>query len=118
MIGNNKKGQALVEFVFILPIILLLMLVFVDIGRFFYTKIQVESVMMDLVREVEKGINNVSNFEDELNKEKITITLEDKYDGDTIKLKLTKEITFITPGMEMFFENPYLIEKERVVSYD
>lgn len=118
MIGNNKKGQALVEFVFILPIILLLMLIFVDIGRFFYTKIQVENIMMDLVREIEKDIDNVSNFEDELNEEKITLTLENEYDGDTIKLKLSKKITFITPGIEIFFENPYLIEKERVVSYD
>ena len=37
-----KKGQALVEFIIILPIVLLMFLGIIDLGRIMYTKIILE----------------------------------------------------------------------------
>ena len=50
----NKRGQALVEFVIILPILLLLIFAFIDLGRIIVCKNHLEGVMSE-----------VANLEDE-----------------------------------------------------
>ena len=44
-----KKGQALVEFVIILPIFLFLLLGVIDVGRIMYTKVNLENTISDVV---------------------------------------------------------------------
>ena len=41
----NKKGQALVEFVLILPILIFIVMAFIDIGRLMIMKNHLESVL-------------------------------------------------------------------------
>ena len=52
---KNKKGQALVEFVLILPILLLFLFVIIDFANIYYSKNHLEGVVSDVVTFVENG---------------------------------------------------------------
>ena len=45
----NKSGQALVEFVIILPIIMMIIFVIIDFSNVFYQKNHLESITNDIV---------------------------------------------------------------------
>ena len=55
MILMNKKGQALVEFVLILPVFLMILFAVVDFGNLLYRKNQLENVSTDIVRLIRNG---------------------------------------------------------------
>ena len=46
----NNKGQALVEFVLLLPVFLIILLVVVDFGNLLYSKNKLENDSNDMVR--------------------------------------------------------------------
>ena len=52
----NKRGQALVEFVIILPILLLLIFAFIDLGRIIVCKNHLEGVMSEVANMPEEEI--------------------------------------------------------------
>ena len=108
----NKRGQALVEFVIILPILLLLIFAVIDFGRIIVCKNHLEGVM-----------NEVSNLDDSeianyLKKDsdyKITYKIKvDEYRNIT----LTTKLDLITPGLKNIFSNPYIVEVERNIVYE
>lgn len=105
----NKKGQALVEFVIILPIFILLVLGCIDIGRIMYTKMNLEEQMSDVVDYYKKGktIEEIKN--------KIDDDIDIKRDNEYTTILLTKKIDIITPGLQFVFDNPYLIKIERSI---
>lgn len=105
----NKKGQALVEFVIILPIFILLVLGCIDIGRIMYTKMNLEEQMSDVVDYYKKGktIEEIKN--------KIDDDIDIKNDNEYTTILLTKKIDIITPGLQFVFDNPYLIKIERSI---
>lgn len=105
----NKRGQALVEFVIILPIFILLVLGCIDIGRIMYTKMNLEEQMSDVVDYYKKGktIEEIKN--------KIDDDIDIKRDNEYTTILLTKKIDIITPGLQFIFDNPYLIKIERSI---
>ena len=105
----NKKGQALVEFVIILPIFILLVLGVIDIGRIMYTKMNLEEQMSDIVDYYKNG-KTIQEIKDKLGNE-IKIDKDNEY----VNILVTKEIDIITPGLQMFFDNPYVVKVERSI---
>lgn len=105
----NNKGQALVEFVIILPIFILLVLGCIDIGRIMYTKMNLEEQMSDVVDYYKNGktIEEIKN--------KIDNDVDIKSDNEYTTILLTKKIDIITPGLQFVFDNPYLLKVERSV---
>lgn len=110
----NKKGQALVEFVIILPLLLCIMLSIIDFGIILYNKNRLESRINDVV-------NMVQNNEDDKNIKKF-INKDDKnssykiVDNEKYKtVKLYTSINIITPGLNIILGNPYKIEVDRVI---
>lgn len=105
----NKRGQALVEFVIILPIFILLVLGCIDIGRIMYTKMNLEEQMSDVVDYYKNGktIEEIKN--------KIDDDIDIKNDNEYTTILLTKKIDIITPGLQFLFDNPYLIKIERSI---
>lgn len=105
----NKRGQALVEFVIILPIFILLVLGCIDIGRIMYTKMNLEEQMSDVVDYYKNGktIEEIKN--------KIDDNIDIKRDNEYTTILLTKNIDIITPGLQFIFDNPYLIKIERSI---
>ena len=110
----NKKGQALVEFVIILPIIMMIIFVIIDFSNVFYQKNYLENVTNDIVRLKERGKT------DEYVKEKTDKDIKITYrtDGDLKRLVVSKDIVLVTPFSNMFFKNPFKIKTERIVFYE
>ena len=51
----NKKGQALVEFVIILPIFLMLLFIVIDFGKILFSRIELENLSNDVVALYDDG---------------------------------------------------------------
>ena len=110
---KNIKGQALVEFILILPVILAILLVIIDLGKIFNEKNTLENTSIDIIELYKNGksINEIKNKYNDIN---ITINIDNNY----LTIKLKKEIEIITPGLNIVLDNPYPIEVERVVYYE
>lgn len=110
----NKKGQALVEFVIILPIIMMIIFVIIDFSNIFYQKNHLESITNDIVSFKENGKSDSYIKNNTLDDIKISY----KQDGDSLIIKTSKDITLVTPFSSLFFNNPYTIKTERVILYE
>jgi len=110
----KKKGQALVEFVIILPVFLMLVLGVIDIGKILYSKIIMEEKMSDIINyyENDKAIDDIKNIL-ELNSEDYNLTI--KTDNEYIDFSLSKKIDIITPGLNFVFDNPYHLTINRSI---
>lgn len=87
----GKKGQALIEFVLILPIMLLLFIGIFDIGNLFINKYQ----MLD---DLDNVVNNQKSV-----KAPYQLSTQ-KYDRYT-KYTLAKKVIIFTPGVNLAFKD-------------
>lgn len=110
---KNNKGQALVEFILILPVILAILLVIIDLGKIFNEKNTLENTSIDII-ELYKNGKSIDEIKNKYNDISITTNIENNY----LTIKLKKEIEIITPGLNIVLDNPYSIEVERVVYYE
>lgn len=106
----NRRGQALVEFVLILPIFILLLFSFIDIGKFILCKNKLESTMNDVVLLVRNNstseeINNYISENNDYNVKYEVIT------GDYKKVILKTKIDLVTPGLDKIFNENIKIER-------
>ena len=107
----NKKGQALVEFILILPVFLLILFAIVDFGNLLVSKNQLESVSNDIARVVVNG-DSVNEIKDEYPNYLISVeNYQDKYQ----KIIIKKEYKVITPMLDRFLGNPCVVKTERVI---
>ena len=107
----NNKGQALIEFVLILPIFLMILFVIIDFGMIFNAKNNLENTSNDIIN-LFKENNDINNLRNVFSKYNIKIEEVDEY----YKLTITDKINLITPGSNIVLDNPYEIKVERVVS--
>lgn len=109
----NKKGQALVEFILILPIFLIILLVIVDFGNILYSKNKLENDSADIIRII-KSESNI-----ELTKEYPDIEIEMKdYKDNYKKIIFQKQIDINTPLLDKLLGDPCIITTERVIPYE
>ena len=110
----NNKGQALIEFVLILPIFLMILFVIVDFGMIFSTKFRLENDSEDIVMLISEGksISDIKQLYDN-----IEIYVSD-FNDELLKIEMTSEIHTITPGMDRILGDPYKIQVERIISND
>lgn len=106
----NKKGQALVEFVLILPVFILLVFAFIDIGKIILCKNKLESAMNDLVLMVRNNKNN-GDIKKYINSEydyNISFNING---GEYTKIVLNTKIDLVTPGLDKIFNENIKIER-------
>ncbi len=108
---KNKKGQALIEFVLIIPIILLALLAIIDFSMVFYNKNHLEGVLNDSITYVLNGKTS-SEIKELIDDEDIKLSIT--FEEEIVKVKLTKEVDLISP----FFKSNFNIETERAVIYE
>lgn len=114
----NKKGQALVEFIIILPIFVMMLLCIVDIGKIIFFQNQMEGKMEDVVT-LYKNENTYDTILKELQKEDKSLSLEiANNNNEYIEFNLIKEVEIITPGLNLILDNPHKIDVKRVVYYE
>lgn len=113
----NKKGQALVEFIIILPVFVFLLLGMIDIGKIMFFNNQIESKMDDVVSMYENKYD-YEKIEKSITKDLNDILLKIKEDENYIEFSLEKKVDIITPGLNLIFDNPYNIKVKRVIYND
>lgn len=108
----NRRGQALVEFVLILPVFLMILFVIVDFGTIINNKSRLENDSADIIDLYKNGssIDEIKNIYQDT--EITTESYKEKY----IKVTIEKEINLITPGLERILDDPFPISIERVIS--
>ena len=109
----NKRGQALVEFIIILPIIIFIMLAIVDYGSISFNKNKMESITNDIANMYHnnESIDEINKFISNNDKDiNFSYEVSDKY----INVKLTKKYKYITPGIDNIIKNNEIVV-ERVI---
>ena len=109
----NNKGQALVEFVLILPIFLFLILAVYDFGMIFNSKTSLENESSDIITLYKNG-KTLDEIKLMYPDNQVTIT----NDSDYYQIKVEKSVNLITPGFNRIFGDPYLINVERYIPYE
>ena len=106
----NRRGQALVEFVLILPVFLFIVFTIYDFGMIFNRKNVLLNNSNDIVSLYKSGktIDEIKNLYPKVN---IKIDSDNEYS----KLEVTDKIKLITPGLNRIFGNPYKIKVERYI---
>ncbi|MCI8588899.1 MAG: hypothetical protein HFG40_04525 [Bacilli bacterium] len=114
---RKDKGQALIEFVLILPILLLFLFAIIDIGRLFYEKIQLEdrvAMSLDVLRDQ-------GNYEEALmvlnRGQKEEATLNTEHYPSYMVVKVESKFSFLTPGLAKVLGDSYRIKIERTIPY-
>ncbi|MDD5865820.1 MAG: TadE/TadG family type IV pilus assembly protein [bacterium] len=97
----NKKGQALIEFIIILPIFIMIMLAVFDYVRIYSEKSNLESVMEDVVLSNELKDDN--------------ITLLKELDDEKTKYTLNKSIDIYSPVISVILGNKYVVSVSRTI---
>lgn len=91
----NKKGQALIEFIIILPVFVMIMVSVFDYVRIYNEKSMLESVIEEVI------------IDDDYENNDVDIT---KNEND---YKVSKEITIYSPLLTPFLGNTYKVSVER-----
>ena len=107
----NKRGQALIEFVLVLPVLLLIIFAFIDFGRIILCKNHLEGVMSNVISLQQEG-KDVNAFLKKDREYKITYKINN---GEYQKIILETNLNLITPGLNRVLKNPYLVSVERSV---
>ena len=113
----NRKGQALVEFVLIVPILIMILFCMIDFGKILYSRINLESKIDKVISlyEEEKTYDEIKKI---INKDdKVNIKITNK-DNEYVEFSLSKEIEIITPGLNAILDNPFENKITRVVYYE
>ncbi len=115
----NSRGQALVEFVLILPVLIFLLFLLVDFGRIMYQKNHLENKTDDIIMELEKG-SSYDTIVTRLNeKEQEKVQLKLTYGSDNyLTIEVVGNTTLLTPGLNLILGNPYQTVVKRVVPYE
>lgn len=108
MILMNNKGQALVEFVLILPIFIFIIFIIYDFGKIYNYKNSLENKSNDIITLFKSGKTeeSIKSLYQDI---EISFTNDDEY----YKITCKDEIDIITPGLGKVLGNPYIISVER-----
>lgn len=107
---KKKRGQALVEFIIILPVFLLLVLGIVDLGRVLYSKIILEDKISDVITLYESG-KTVQDINSDFKDMNLNVEEADNY----VNYSLEKEIDILTPGLNLILKSPYNLKVSRSI---
>ncbi len=109
---NNNRGQALVEFIMVVPILIMIMMAMVDFGNIIIKKYQLESELDD--------ISNlyIDGKSDKVKLSSDQIKLNTYVNGEYTKITLDRDIDIITPGLNLILGEPYKISTSKYIYID
>lgn len=107
---KNNKGQALVEFVLVLPVIIMLIFGMIEFGNLIYQRYQLETHIEPVMALYKSNESELLDTYKKNNDIDISFTKS----GNLVTVKLTKKIKLITPTVMTFLDNPYTVEAERI----
>ena len=108
---KNNRGQALVEFIVILPIFLLLIISVIDFGNIISKKYSLENdidTVSDMYKQGKyKEIDTYTKDKD--------IKVVYKTEEDLFIINLSKDIKIISPMLNLIFGNSYEVKVEKSI---
>lgn len=109
----KNRGQALVEFVLIVPVFLMILLAIIDFGNIFHTKYTLQNDL-DLITNLykEKKEDDYLNY---ASNNKIGLNI--KNDNNYTTIEVSKNIKINTPLLNKVLNNPYTV-KESITIYE
>jgi len=111
--GNmNNKGQALIEFVLILPVFIFILFAVIDFGMITYGKNNLENDSVDIINMYQNGISLEEIKDNYLEND---INISDK--GSYYLFSISTSVNIVTPGLNRILGDPYVINVERVLPY-
>lgn len=111
---KSNKGQALVEFVIILPVALLLIFSIVDIGRIINTKSELEGIVNDAVTFYSNG-KSESEINSLLAIDYSDVDIKIYAREETITITANKKLKPITPGINKIAKDAFDVKESRVI---
>ena len=106
-----NKGQALVEFIIILPVALLLVLGVIDFGNIIYKKYTLENDLDTVVDLYQNDQAQAMN--DYVTKNNLSLNIDSGEEYVTVSI--SKRVRVYTPGLGPIINNPFSIETKRVI---
>ena len=106
-----NKGQALVEFIIILPVALLLVLGVIDFGNIIYKKYTLENDLDTVVDLYQNDQAQAMN--DYVTKNNLSLNIDSGEEYVTVSI--SKRVRVYTPGLGQIIKNPFSIETKRVI---
>ena len=115
----NNKGQALIEFVLILPIFIFLIFLSVDIGRILYAKNHLETKLNDAIEllEEKKSYDEVVDLLNQDSSSKIQLDIKYK-ENKYATVKVIERVDILTPVLNLILSDPYEVYTTREVIYE
>lgn len=112
----NKKAQALVEFILVLPVIILIILGSIDILNIVIKKNELENKVSDQIILFQSNQISIEELEQKLkaNNTKVNINANEE---SFITIEVKEKVTFITPIVSNIL-SPFSISTKRVVAYE
>ena len=110
---KNQKGQALVEFIIILPVLVYVLLIMIDIFVIYNKKSGLEGRMEEVVYLYKN--NRSSEISSYLNKDLENVHYKTKTEGNYTYIIVDMEYEFMTPGISNILGKKYDIKCERVI---
>ncbi len=107
----DKKGQALVEFILIMPVFLFILLALIDFGNIYHQKYKLENDL-DFITNLyhDKQMEEIDAYA-----QKNEIDISYQTDDEFIKIELSKKVNIVTPGLNLILQDPYYITVDRYV---
>lgn len=110
----NKKGQALVEFILVLPVLLIVLMSIMDIGNIYIKR-----------HELNEDIEIVTEMYQNGKKEQMhayiareEIEFKEEKSSELIKLSLEKEVNINAPILSKIIGKKYKIESSKIIYGD
>jgi len=110
-IMKNNRGQALVEFIVILPIFLLLIISIIDFGNIISKKYSLENEI-DTISDMYKD-GKYEQINTYIKEKDIKLSYEN--DNELININLSKDIKIISPMLNLIFGKTYEINVEKSI---
>lgn len=111
---RNEKAQALIEFVLILPVILILFLGMIDLGRIVIRKTELDSLVTDKINIWKNSDTNVNELKGLLEDDNINVKITKNNDTNFVTIDLYESVTFLTPIVSNILGD-YTIHVKRVI---
>lgn len=105
----NKKGQALIEFILIMPVLMIILMSLIDVGNIFIKKYELNSNLQTLEIMYQKNdtqniILFISNND---------LLLDENIDNDLITISLKKQIKINAPILSNILGKTYTVEANK-----
>lgn len=108
---KNNRGQALVEFLLIIPILMFIVLAFIDVGNIVVSKYRLEDQISTIVNLYEN--NSLDDIQKFTNSNDLKVTYENK--DNYVIITVSNYVSIITPGLNNILGKNMKIETKRTI---